>query len=284
MTARPDDIFLPVADAMRLHARRYRGGNATPALCLPGLTRNAADFNGIAPAIAATGRDVYALSLRGRGRSDRAADEITYHPLVYRDDVIAALNALNLNEVIFVGTSLGGIVTMLVNEIAPERVRAAVLNDIGPTLAEPGLQRIASYVGGDAGPAATLDEAADRIKAINAVAFPEADDEFWRAFAERTFRHGSDGWSLDYDPGIARAFVTAPPPPDLAAPFASLRDTPTLLVHGLLSDLLTTEIVDDMRATHPNFDYCPVPNVGHAPMLDEPSARGAITNFIEKID
>ncbi len=281
----PQHKRIGVAADISVAVRIYEGGDKTPALCIHGLTRNAGDFEDLAPLIAKTGRNVVAVTLRGRGASDRDPNYLNYHPLTYRDDIVKVLDALEMKEAAFVGTSLGGIVTMVTNEAAPARVKAAILNDVGPELAPEGLARIAGYVGADAGPAATIEEAADRIKAINGVAFPDASDEEWIKFAYRTFRNTDDGnWELDYDPNIAKALAEVGPAPDLWPAFGSLKDTPTLVVRGALSDLLSPEIVEKMRAVHPSFDYVEVPRIGHAPMMTEPAAISAIESFLKKID
>lgn len=280
-----DVLELPVSAGVTLHADCYKGGGKTPVLCIPGLTRNARDFEDFAPKVAGTGRDVIAVSLRGRGASDYDPDYLNYHPLIYRDDILKALDTLELDRAIFVGTSLGGIVTMLTNKAAPHRVSAAIINDIGPDLAKEGIERIAGYVGATKGPAANIEEAAARIKAINAVAFPDEKDEFWIAFARRTFKEIEDGkWVLDYDPNIAKAFSEAGPAPELWPAFESLKDKPTLVIRGEISDLLTPEIIKKMRAVHPSFDYVEIPRVGHAPMLTEPVAWDAIEAFLAKLD
>lgn len=280
-----ENIDFRLKNSLVMRARVYRGGSKIPAVCIPGLTRNARDFEDFAPKLAATGRDVLALSLRGRGPSDYDPDYLNYFPTTYRDDVLAALDQFGARKAVFVGTSLGGIVTMLTNEIAPERVAAAIINDVGPELAEEGIARIAGYVGGDAEPAQNLEEAAAMIKAINEAAFPDADDIYWRAFARRTFREIEGGqWTLDYDPNIARALTEAGPAPDLWPAFESLKVKPTLIIRGGISDLLTPPIVDKMRSVHQAFDYAETPRVGHAPMLTEPAAWDAIEYFITKVD
>lgn len=265
------------------------GGGRTPVLCIPGLTRNASDFEDFAPLAAATGRDVYAVSLIGRGRSDYDPDYLNYKPDIYRDDILACMNALGIARAIFVGTSLGGIVTMLTAAEAPARVAAAVINDVGPELAPEGIMRIAGYVGARAAsadePARDLDEAAARIRAINEPAFPGRDREFWRRFARRTFRQEPDGrWRLDYDPGIGKALLEVGPAPDLWGPFAALRPLPTLVLRGAISDLLTPPIIEKMRGVNPAFGYCEIANVGHAPTLTEPDAIAAIRPFLEALD
>lgn len=280
-------IDIERAGGLVMRVRRYAGGDKTPVVCIPGLTRNASDFADVAAAIAPTGRDVVAVNLRGRGASDYDPEYANYFPPTYRDDILAMLDKLQWREAIFIGTSLGGIVTMLTNEKAPARVKAAVINDIGPDLAPEGLARIAQYVGesAEAGPAADLKEAAARAKAINGSAFPDASDADWEAFARRIFREQADGrWALDYDPNIVKALSEQGPAPDLWPGFVSLKSKPTLLVHGAISDLLTADIVDKMRAVHPAFDYVKVPRVGHAPMLTEPAAREALAAFLAALD
>jgi pimeloyl-ACP methyl ester carboxylesterase len=233
--------------------------------------------------IAATGRDVIALTFRGRGLSDYDPNYRNYHPLTYRDDVLKAMDALDVARAIFVGTSLGGITTMLVNERAPERVKGAVINDVGPELAVEGIARIAGYAGKTKTRVADLDEAAAEIRAVNGVAFPGRDDGFWRMFALRTFRENPGGsWTLDYDPNIGKALAEVGAAPDLWAAFASLKNKPTLIIRGALSDLLTPPIIEKMRGIHPSFEYAEVANVGHAPTLSEPGAWGAIEGFLER--
>jgi len=279
-----DELEISVEPDLLLRARRYRGGPKTQVLCIPGLTRNAGDFADFAPKAAATGRDVVTVNLRGRGVSDYDPQYLNYHPETYRDDMLKVLDAVSAETAIFVGTSLGGIVTMLVNAAAPSRVKAAVLNDVGPDLAPGGIARIASYVGKTAGPAKDLEEAAAHIKAINGIAFPDASEDDWLVFAERTFREAEDGWVLDYDLNIARALAELGPAPDLWPAFESLKGTPTLVVRGALSDLLTPPIIEKMRGAHPNFRLAEIPRTGHAPMLTEPAAWEAVSALLDTLD
>lgn len=276
---------IDVAAGLTLEVRVRDGGSAMPVVCIPGLTRNAADFDGVANRVAATGRDVAAVSLRGRGRSDHDPDLKNYFPTTYRDDVIKVLDALGWARAIFIGTSLGGITTMLVNDAEPGRVAAAVINDVGPELAPEGLVRIGSYAGKTSGAARDIHEAAARIREINGVAFPdETGDQYWLDFARRTFRETPGGWVLDYDPAIGQALAENGPAPDLWPAWTSLSQTPTLLVHGDLSDLLTDPIIEKMRAVHPDVEYVRVPRIGHAPMLTEPAAAAAIEKFLANLD
>ncbi|MEZ5894799.1 MAG: alpha/beta hydrolase [Parvularculaceae bacterium] len=284
-----ESTSVKTSDGLALDVKIRRGGAKTPAFCIPGLTRNAADFEDFAEELAATGRDVYAISLRGRGLSQYDENHLNYHPLTYRDDVISALDQLGLPNAVFVGTSLGGITTMLIAEKTPALVRAAVINDVGPELAPEGIARIAGYVGsrpkGDDGTAPNLAAAADIIRGINEVAFPGKDHAFWETFARRTFRQTEDGgWRLDYDPKIAQALAEVGPAPDLWPAFACLKDIPTLVLRGGISDLLSTEIIEKMRGVTPGFAYCEVANVGHAPTLSEADAFAAISDFLSDIE
>ncbi len=279
-------LSVDVRQGLSMKACRTAGGARTPVICIPGLTRNASDFEDFAPLAAATGRDVYAVSLIGRGQSDYDPDYLNYRPETYRNDILAFMDAQGMDRAIFVGTSLGGIVTVLTRAEAPGRVAGAVINDVGPELAPEGIMRIAGYVGARAGgadePARDLDEAAARIRAINETAFPGREAAFWRLFARRTFRQEADGrWRLDYDPGIGKALLEVGAAPDLWAAFAALRGAPTLIVRGAISDLLTPPIIEKMRGVNSLFDYCEVADVGHAPTLTEPDAWAAIRPFLE---
>lgn len=281
-----EELRVSLTNGLSMSVRRLKGGAATPVICIPGLTRNAADFEDLAPLIAASGRDFYAVTLRGRGASDYDPTYLNYVPATYAADILTTLDQLDIPRAIFIGTSLGGIVTMLTNERAPERVAAAIINDIDPDLAPEGIARIASYVAAqpaNAAGAMSFDDAVARVRAINEVAFPGRDGEFWRTFARRTFEEVSSGsWRLAYDPNLGRALMEAGPAPDLWAPYRSMSATPTLVVRGAISDLLTMPIIDKMREARPGFDYCEVANVGHAPMLTEPEAQSAIARFIKK--
>ncbi|MCB2097462.1 MAG: alpha/beta hydrolase [Parvularculaceae bacterium] len=283
------DMSVLTQDKLRLNLRVTEGGDGTPVLCIPGLTRNASDFEDFAPLAAATGRDVYAISLRGRGLSDYDANYLNYFPPTYVGDVLTALDQIGLQRAIFVGTSLGGIVTMLTAVEAADRIAGAVINDVGPEFAPEGIARIAGYVGArsasDSDGAMTLADAIAQIRAINEVAFPGKNDAFWETFAQRTFEQRPDGsWKLAYDPNIGRAIIEAGPAPDLWAPFAATRPFPMLILRGAISDLLTPPIIEKMRAARPGFDYAEVANVGHAPTLTEPDAWNAISAFLAKVD
>lgn len=275
---------IPVADGLTLFAREIAPEGAAsglPVLCLHGLTRNSLDFEDLLPQIAGLGRRAIALDVRGRGQSDRDPDPARYTPAVYAGDVLAVLKHLGIEKAAFVGTSMGGIITMIVAAMAPQVIERAVLNDIGPVIDPKGLARIQGYVGQSSGPASDWDTAADRIWAINGHAFPKAPPSFFYRMAKRTFRATPEGLELNYDPAIAgpvRGGGAAPA--DMWPLFEALKPIPTLVVRGALSDLLAAETVAEMKARKPDLEAVEVPDVGHAPILDEPAAISAVMRFL----
>ncbi|MBY0563347.1 MAG: alpha/beta hydrolase [Hyphomonadaceae bacterium] len=282
---------IATVDGLALYARDYAPvtpATGAPVICLHGLTRNSKDFEIIAPRIAACGRRVIAPDMRGRGKSANDPDPAHYVPAVYAQDVAALMDKLEIPQAVFIGTSMGGIITMLMAALAPQRVAAAVLNDIGTRLDPAGLNRIASYVGRTR-PVSTWEEAADAVCALAGDIYPRRRDDraFWLAFARRTFRARDDGKiETDYDPHIALAFADTggAPPPDMTPLFNALASKPVLLVRGALSDLLTPPIVAEMRALRPDLVTVDVADVGHAPMLDEPEAWEAVLDFLARAD
>jgi pimeloyl-ACP methyl ester carboxylesterase len=278
------------ADGLTLYARDYAAGPGPaklPLIAIHGLTRNSADFGAIAPLIAQSGRRVLAVDIRGRGRSDRAPDPMTYQPATYAQDVLALLNQLGIERAVFLGTSMGGLITMAIAAIRSKVIAGAILNDIGPEVAKEGLMRIAAYSGQ---PVDTpgWPEAAAYVKQHNAVAFPHYTDADWDAFARRVFRIGTEGAPvLDYDPDIAvpiRAAGAKALVPNLWPMFTRLtRGRPVLLVRGETSDLLTAKIAAKMRKRAPKMDYVEAPGIGHAPMLDEPEVKAAIFPFLNEL-
>ena len=275
------------SDELSLYARDYAGAEGAallPVIAIHGLTRNSADFGTVAPLIAATGRRVLALDVRGRGRSDRAADPMTYQPPVYAKDVLALLDQAGVGRAVFLGTSMGGLITMALTAMAPDRVAAAILNDIGPEVAPEGLARIASYTGQTV-EIRSWDDAADYARRTNGAALPHYGPDDWMTFARRVFREGPDGVPvLDYDPDITvpwRAAGKDALVPDLWPAFRNLAEgRRLLLVRGATSDLLSSDIAGRMREAAPEMKFVEVPGVGHAPMLDEPAARDAILDFL----
>jgi pimeloyl-ACP methyl ester carboxylesterase len=270
-------------DGLRLHYRDYPGGEGRPPiLCIPGLTRNARDFEGIAARLAGR-RRVIAVDLRGRGESEAAKDSATYNPLVYLQDVRALIARLELDRVVMFGTSLGGLVTMLLASVDKPRLAGALLNDVGPVLEEKGLDHIRTYVGrSQTWP--TWIHAARALCEAQRDRYPDWDLDQWLGFAKRVCRLTAQGRVvLDYDMRIAEPLKTPAPAVDLWPVFEALRGIPTLLVRGELSDLLSEATAERMAQEHPDLEIAVVPRVGHAPTLDEPEAAAAIDAILERI-
>ena len=278
-------------DGLTLFARDHAPGPGParlPVIAIHGLTRNSADFSAVVPLIALSGRRTLAIDVRGRGQSDRAGDPMSYTPDVYARDVQALMHQLGIERAVFLGTSMGGLITMTLAGQAPRKVTAAILNDIGPEVSPEGLARIAAYSGQPVD-TPTWAEAAGYTKRINAVAFPHYTDADWDAFARRIFRDGTEGSPvLDYDPDISvpiRAAGAKALVPNLWPMFRALaRKRPTLLIRGGTSDLLSAAIADKMKKAAPDMDYAEIPGVGHAPMLDEPEAKAAIFEFLAGVE
>ena len=277
-------------DGLKLHARDYAGAEGParlPVIAIHGLTRNSRDFETVAPYIAATGRRVLALDVRGRGLSDRDPRPMRYVPPTYAKDVLALMDQLGVARAVFLGTSMGGLITMAIALFRPKAIAGAILNDVGPEVSPVGLGRIASYVG-KAAPVEDWAGAAAAVKLTNEIAFPDRPQEFWDAFARRTHREDATGRPvLDYDPDISAPIRAAGPKaltPNLWPFFNRLaKRAPTLLVRGANSDLLAASTVEKMRRKHRGMGYAEIPGIGHAPMLDEPEAKAAILEFLERL-
>lgn len=275
-----EDGYFIVRDGLKLHYRDYPGSSGRPPLlCLPGLTRNVRDFGKFAERHSPRFR-VLALDFRGRGESDHDPLPARYNPLTYVSDVLELLQHADAAQAIFVGTSLGGLVTMAMATMAPERIAAAILNDVGPELNQLGLDRIQSYVGkGER--FGSWEDAAAAIAANQASAFPDYADSDWLAMAWRNCRERDGAIRFDYDPAIADVFKAGPTPKiDMWPLFVALAQKPLLVIRGERSELLSKPSFEKMKQAAPDARFAVVPRVGHAPMLDEPEAIAAIDAFL----
>jgi pimeloyl-ACP methyl ester carboxylesterase len=273
------------ADGLRLYYRDYPADSAgrLPVLCMPGLTRNCRDFESTALRLQRT-RRVLTPDLRGRGRSQPDPNWRNYHPGTYLADLTLLLADAGVPRVVLLGTSLGGILSMLIAATAPQLPAAVILNDIGPEVDPAGAQRISSYVGRHA-PVHDWAGAAAQMRAMYQVAMPDAEESDWMAFARRSYTEVDGVPQLDVDPGIGEAVRAAPAgaAPDLWPVYASLRPLPALAIRGELSDVLSQSTFDRMAREKPDLRRVTVARRGHPPLLDEPECIAAIDAFLAAV-
>ena len=281
-----EDRHYNSSDGLRLHYRDYPGGHLEqpPILCLPGLTRNARDFEPVAEAFAGQWR-VLALDFRGRGGS--AADPVParYVPPVYAKDVLKLLDQLGIADAVFVGTSLGGLVTMLIAAMEDERIAGALLNDIGPEIAPEGIERIRTYVGKPAS-FGSFAEAGATMMARAGDVYPRWGAAEWERFARRCCREDEGAVVYDYDMGIALPFAAANEAvqPDLWPWLDALKGKPVTILRGELSDLFAQDVAARMvDVLGEGAELVTVPEVGHAPSFDEPESIAALNRLLERV-
>jgi pimeloyl-ACP methyl ester carboxylesterase len=286
-----EERFTLSKDGLRLFYRDYAGENSdrTPVLCIPGLTRNARDFDFIADHIAAT-RRVLVTDLRGRGRSGYDPDTRNYSVPVETGDVIQILEAAEILRVVVLGTSRGGVIAMTLAAFKPGLLAGAILNDMGAQLEAAGLERI--YTGLRSPPSYSgWEEAAWALKHSNAALFRNLSDERWLAFAHALYREENGRIAGDYDPKFPAAILegsgTNPRneagAADLWKWFGALTAIPTLLLRGENSELLSVETVAAMKSAKPDLLAVSVRDRGHVPFLDEPESVAAIDAFLDRI-
>lgn len=285
------DIRYTSADGLSLYARSYGPDNAPiTALCMHGLTRNHKDFEPMIDALLANGLNVrfVAVDVRGRCNSDHDSNLENYTPAVYAADMVTLLDHIGLEKVALIGTSMGGLMSMVMMSMIPDRILGIALNDIGPELDQRGLDRIGNYVGGNTSQP-DWDAAGIAVASVQKIAFPDYSHEDWVAFAKRTYRQKEDGsLELDYDPAISRTVKDVRPTPETNAAmwqlFDGLKPVPLLLLRGELTDLLADDIADRMVEVHGNAELVTVPRVGHAPLLDEDEVVTALTKFLKTLE
>jgi pimeloyl-ACP methyl ester carboxylesterase len=271
-------------DGLRLRYRDYAGGEERPPLlCLHGLTRNARDFEALAARFAGEWR-LIVPEMRGRGHSEYARDAVRYSLGTYVDDVVRLLARLACGPVAIVGTSMGGLMAMLMAANKAWPLAGAVLNDIGPDLEPAGLARILASVG-QGGSFETWMHAARHLREQAGSVHPDYAIGDWLAFAKRVMVIGGNGRiAFDYDMKIAEPLQqTGGGVPDLWPAFRALDGIPALVVRGELSDLLSAVTVAKMQAELPGLKAVSVPRVGHPPTLAEPEAQRAIAELLAEV-
>jgi pimeloyl-ACP methyl ester carboxylesterase len=280
-------LFVTAQDGLRLHVRAYSAGasRALPVVCLPGLARTAADFESLAATLSSD-RQVLAVDYRGRGKSDYDHNPTNYNLQVELADLLAVLTAIGIGRAVFIGTSRGGMLTMLLAVVRPTAIAGCVLNDIGPVIELSGLMRIKSYVGKLPQPA-SFREAADVLQRRFGSHFPKWGDADWLAFARRTFKEANGRILADYDIKLATildGITPERPLQPLWKEFDALARLPVMVVRGANSDILSAATVEAMRARRRSLDVVEVVDEGHTPRLTDPQTAGRIAAFLASCD
>ncbi len=279
------DGYWTSGDELRLHYRDYPGPKSrAPLVCMPGLTRNARDFEPVADLLGGK-RRIIAIEFRGRGESAYAKDPMSYIPPTYVQDVDLLLRELDFRKFILCGTSLGGIVSMLLAVQWKERIAGVILNDIGPDLGKAGIERIRGYVG-QGRSFETWMHAARAMAEAQGQIYPHWRLDEWLRFAKRTCKLASSGRIVfDYDMKIAEPFKLAGGEVgiDLWPAFASLENIPLLILRGENSDILEKATAAKMVKQARQARLVTIRGIGHAPSLDEAEAQTAIAEFLEAI-
>jgi pimeloyl-ACP methyl ester carboxylesterase len=284
-----NSLFVTAQDGLRLHVRAYgaRASSALPVVCLPGLARTAADFETLALTLSSDReRPVLALDYRGRGKSDYDHNPANYNLQVELADLLAVLTAFGIGQAVFIGTSRGGILTMLLAVARPTAIAGCVLNDIGPVIELGGLMRIKGYVGKLPQPA-SFREAAGVLKQRFGSHFPKWGDADWLGFACRTFKEENGRIVPDYDVRLATildGITPERPLPPLWKEFDALTRLPVMVVRGTNSDILSAATVEAMRKRRPSLDVVEVADEGHAPRLIDEQTVGRIAAFVASCD
>ena len=268
-------------DHLRLFYREFgeRQAERTPVLCLPGLTRNSKDFIELAAHLS-THRRVVCPDLRGRGQSDHDPDLTRYQLQTYLEDIWELLAVTDMPRVVVIGTSLGGLLAMMMAAARPETVAGVVLNDIGPEIAPTGLRRISNYVGTLLA-VGSWAEAIAQCKIVYGLSLPNLTEIEWVRFTRRQYSENAQGQiHLEYDLKLGDALRRFGGVPEHAwALYGTLKGVPTLAFRGALSDILSPEVFDRMAMLKPDLMQVVVPNRGHVPLLNEPECQTALDAF-----
>jgi len=279
------ESFGTTLDGLRLYTRVYetqRPGAAT-VLCLHGLTRNSRDFEDLAPHLQRHYR-VIVPDLRGRGLSARDPNPQNYQPAIYIQDIVALLDTLSAAQVTVIGTSLGGLLAMMLGVGHRSRIAGIVLNDIGPEADPAGIERIKGYAG-RLPPPKDWSDAIAQTKTMFGDAWPNLTAERWATIARRGFREDASGaLSVDADPKIGEMLRAAPAATANLWPFwTALRGIPILAIRGERSDILSAATFARMKAENPDLTQLEVAQRGHVPLLDEPECIAAIDALLARV-
>ena len=272
-------------DGLRLFARVYEGpGAAAPVVvCLHGLTRNSRDFEDLAAHLATRYR-VIVPDVRGRGLSARDPKFNNYQIPVYLGDLQRLLAGLGAARVAIIGTSMGGLMAMVLAATQPALLSGIVLNDVGPEVDPAGLERIRGYVGKSA-PVRDWAGAVAQARLVYGSAWPGLDEARWEKIARASYRADAQGVPQpDSDPMIAEPLKdTSKAAPDLWPLWGAIAKVPILAIRGAHSDILSAATLARMQREKPDLRTLEVADRGHVPLLDEPESLAAIDGFLASL-
>jgi len=278
--------FVSASDGLQLHVRVYgeEKDGRLPVVCLPGLSRNGGDFHALAEALS-TSRRVLCVDLRGRGLSEYDRNPANYSLPVELGDVVTVLTEFSAEPAIFIGTSRGGILAMLLAAFRPGAIAGAVLNDIGPVIENAGLMRIKGYVGKLPQPA-SIEDGAEMLRRRDGAQFTSLTTDDWLDQARRNWWLKDGQLVPSYDPALSKTLEEADPDkplPDLWAQFDALPEVPLMVIRGENSDLLSTATVEAMQARRPDLAILGIEGEGHAPRV-EGAVIADIAAFAERCE
>ncbi|MBR9843417.1 MAG: alpha/beta hydrolase [Rhodobacteraceae bacterium] len=259
-------------------------GAGLPVLCLSGLTRNGTDFDYALPAL--SGTRVICPDYRGRGKSDWAADPMTYTIPQEAQDILALMDHLGLERAAILGTSRGGLIALTLAAMAPQRLLGVCFVDIGPVIETQGLEVIMGFLGRN--PIWKTHDEATAVFGARMAGFDDVPESRWREEVEKHFIETPEGLRINYDPKLRDA-VTATFDPNAKAPdlwplYDTLANLPLAAIRGANSDLMSAETLDEMARRAPGFIAATVPNRGHVPFLDEPQSVAALQTWIATLE
>jgi pimeloyl-ACP methyl ester carboxylesterase len=278
---REDSVLCMGAHGLHRMAYTEWGDPSNPrvVICVHGLTRNGRDFDFLAQDLAAEYR-VVCPDVVGRGRSEWLAVATDYGLPQYAADMVTLIARLHVEQVHWVGTSMGGLIGMLLASQPKSPIARLVLNDVGPVITAASIRRIGEYLG-KAPKFASLEQAEAFVRFV-AATFGRLTDAQWRHLTEHSVRPAAGGgYEMRYDPAIAEPFRKAMGDEDVSLwPVYDAIRCPTLVMRGAQSDLLLHETALEMGRRGPRAEVVEIPGVGHAPMmLDEPQI-GIVRSFL----
>lgn len=278
---RQSRVLCATASGFHHMAWREWGDPANPRVlvCVHGLSRTGADFDDLAQALAGHYR-VVCPDVAGRGASDWLRNPADYAVPVYVNDMVTMLARLGVESVDWVGTSMGGLIGMLMSALPGNPVKRLVLNDVGPVVTAVSLSRIGTYIG-KAPDFADFAAAEQYVRTVSAPFGPHTDAQ-WKKLTENVVRRQPDGrFKMHYDPAIGKAFEAAGTGKDMELwMFYDRIQCPTLVTRGAQSDLLTREAATAMTQRGPKARLVEFAGVGHAPTFMQADQIAAVKDFL----